>query len=150
MPLSPDFPISLNYFQHISALFESHYKKKLQTYLGPEMKKMFTASAINIKYFRSFFFIFMKQALLWLTYATDLKFCKRVKNNTYMSKTIHHNHLLMIICYAVNMLMYLYKLCNVWLLKRLLPIWSNLLIRISGFKHIQIVTRNLNQRKNEW
>lgn len=55
--------------------------------------------------FQIFFFIFMKQAFLCFTYATDLKFCKRVKNNTYMSKTIHHNHLLMIICYAVNMLM---------------------------------------------
>lgn len=101
----PRFSDFSELFQHISTLFESPYKKKLQTYLGPEMKKMFTASAINIKYFRSFFFIFMKQAFLCFTYATDLKFCKHVKNNTYMSKTIHHNHLLMIICYAVNMLM---------------------------------------------
>lgn len=101
----PRFSDFSELFQHISTLFESPYKKKLQTYLGPEMKIMFTASAINIKYFRSFFFYLHETGFSLFYLCNWLKICKRVKNNTYMSKTIHHNHLLMIICYAVNMLM---------------------------------------------
>lgn len=101
----PRFSDFSELFQHISTLFESPYKKKLQTYLGPEMKKMFTASAKTSSISDLFFLSSWNRLFLCFTYATDLKFCKRVKNNTYMSKTIHHNHLLMIICYAVNMLM---------------------------------------------
>lgn len=102
--LSQDFLIFPNYF-NIFLPFLNHRKKETPNLFRSWNEKNVYSKCHKHQVFQIFFFIFMKQAFLCFTYATDLKFCKRVKNNTYMSKTIHHNHLLMIICYAVNMLM---------------------------------------------